>query len=493
MSLAVKATRGAAWLFAGGIASQAVGVIGTLVMLRFVTPDDYGAVIGAVVVLGTAAQITSLGMGQYVIVKTRGRPDLTFHATFFQVLLAATAIAITLLLRRPISAWMQAPGLVRYLPWMAISVMIDRTMAVPERTLMRDMRFKQFALARAAGEFTYVGVSFALVVVHLGGMALIIGNIARSALRAAALLRLVDRKEWLGFCRISWKKTWEMFSFGVPVSIGSLAAYAARRWDNLIITHFFGPAVLAPYNLAYSLAEVAGTLVGEQIVDVLLPSFTRVEEKGRSRALSRAMGLMSLVTSPLEIGLGAVSITLVATILDPRWTMVGPMLAVLSIMAIGKSPSSITGAFLQAVDRSRLVMWLEVLNAVATLAGVAIGAQFGPLWMCAGAGLGSCVRAVVGMFAVRVVTKTGVWGFFAGQLLPVLASIPMVCAVLATRWVLHRAGIDVRGVNLALEIVAGGVAYVIAAFTIANGPSHDFLQLFKSSLLPRFRRKSASS
>jgi hypothetical protein len=136
-------------------------------------------------------------------------------------------------------------------------------------------------------------------------------------------------------------------------------------------------------------------------------------------------------------------------------------------------------------------MWLEVLNAVATLAGVAIGAQFGPLWMCAGAGLGSCVRAVVSVFAVRGVTKAGIWSFFAGQFLPILACVPMIGAVLAARWALHRAGIEIRGLNLTFEIVAGGIGYVIAAFVVANGPTRDFLELFKSSLLPKFRRKSA--
>lgn len=489
MSLAVKATRGAAWLLAGGIASQAVGVIGTIVMLRYVTPEDYGAVIGAVVVLGTAAQVTALGIGQYVIVKTRERPDLTFHATFFQILLAALGITTALVLRHRIAEWMHAPGLVRYLPWMAVSVMLDRVMSVPERTLMRDMRFKEFAFARAAGEFTYVGVSMALVLLHAGGMALIVGNIARSALRATALMRLVDRKTWLTVSPIRAAATRDLFAFGVPVSIGGLAAYGARRWDNLIVTHFFGPAVLAAYNLAYSLAEVVGALIGEQIVDVLLPTFAHVEESKRAGALKRAMSHMSMITSPLEVGLGAVSLTLVATILDARWVTVGPMLAVLSIMSVAKSPASIMSAFLQAADKSRLVMWLEVFNAVTTLAGVLIGAEFGPLWMCAGAGVGTATRAVASVFAVRLVTGTSVGGVFLGLGRPLVAAVPMLLAVLAMRWGLARLGIDVRGVNLALEVLAGGVTYVGAVFLVANGPAREFLDLCRTSLLPRRFRK----
>jgi PST family polysaccharide transporter len=44
MSLARDTVRGAFWTVSAGIASRTLGLIGTLVITRFVTPSDYGEV-----------------------------------------------------------------------------------------------------------------------------------------------------------------------------------------------------------------------------------------------------------------------------------------------------------------------------------------------------------------------------------------------------------------------------------------------------------------
>jgi PST family polysaccharide transporter len=80
------------------------------------------------------------------------------------------------------------------------------------------------------------------------------------------------------------------------------------------------------YNLAYNLADVPAIQVGEQIGDVLLPSFARMDPAHRPDALVRSMTLLALVVFPLAVGLGAVAPTLVATIFNARWRPIAPML-----------------------------------------------------------------------------------------------------------------------------------------------------------------------
>src|SRR6185503_9524647 len=126
-------------------------------------------------------------------------------------------------------------------------------------------------------------------------------------------------RDWLEPARLTFRQTRELFAFGVPMALGALCAFASRRWDNLMVSRFFGPGPAGMYNLAYNLADVPAIQVGEQVGDVLLPSFARLDPERRPAALLRSLSLLALVVFPLAVGLGVVAPTLVAVLLDARW------------------------------------------------------------------------------------------------------------------------------------------------------------------------------
>ena len=69
MSTAQKAARGAAWTIASSLVSRGISLVGTLVLIRFVSPSAYGEAAAAVVVVGTVNQFSTLGVGVYAIAK----------------------------------------------------------------------------------------------------------------------------------------------------------------------------------------------------------------------------------------------------------------------------------------------------------------------------------------------------------------------------------------------------------------------------------------
>src|SRR5439155_14806 len=121
-----------------------------------------------------------------------------------------------------------------------------------------------------------------------------------------------------------WAKTREILSFGVPNGVSTMAGFAARYWDNLLMAKLFGPGELGYYQLAYNLSELPSNQVGDHVGDVLLPAFARLPPERRGPALGRALRLLGLVMFPLSIGLGAMGPTVVAAFLAPAWQ---PMVA----------------------------------------------------------------------------------------------------------------------------------------------------------------------
>jgi lipopolysaccharide exporter len=62
-ALRQRAVRSAAWSLPTSVGSRAVGLLGTLLLARYLAPDDYGVVMAASIAATTASSVTTFGIG----------------------------------------------------------------------------------------------------------------------------------------------------------------------------------------------------------------------------------------------------------------------------------------------------------------------------------------------------------------------------------------------------------------------------------------------
>jgi PST family polysaccharide transporter len=487
-SIAARAVSGAAWTILTGIGSRGLGLIGTVVLTYYLSRDTLGEVSDASIVVLTANQVTVIGVGQYLIAKPKAGRDVAWHATMVHLVLGAFALAACLFITAPLAVWLKAPSLPRYLPGFVLSVAFDRLVFIPERLLARDMRFRMVGIEKTAAEITYTVASVGLAMMGVGGMAVVWANIARSALRCAIVLPVVARRDWLSPSKFSKQTMRELLSFGLPFSIGASASQASRRVDNALVSGMFGAGTVGVYNLAYNVADVPAVQVGEQIGDVLLPSFAHMDHEQRKAALVRSTGLLGLIVFPLAVGLGVISPTVVRAVLRPEWRDVGPMLTVLSALSVTRPVGWTISSYLQARDRPGTVMKLEIFKLAAVVGFILLLGQWGPLWACAAVGVAFTAHAIASIWVVHRLDDTPFWSLLGKGVPPLVACIPMVVAVLAARAAMQHLGFDQRFVELALELLVGAAVYIAAALVFARATSKDFLNLVRGVL----RRRRAS-
>src|SRR5687767_8917900 len=110
MSIAQKAVRGAAWTMALNMAGRGIGLIGTLVITRYLSPETIGEVEVAVVLVTTANYFSLMGLGHYVASKPNEGREAAFHSTVMCLALGAVALGATLLLRDVLAPRFGAPA-----------------------------------------------------------------------------------------------------------------------------------------------------------------------------------------------------------------------------------------------------------------------------------------------------------------------------------------------------------------------------------------------
>lgn len=484
MSLAHKAARGALWTVISSVGGRAVGVIGTLLLTRFLAPQDIGEVSDAAILCMTANWITTWGFGQYTIVKGRGavRTEVTWHATFFYFVLGVLSLGIVALIGGRLMPLLDAPDAAMYVPPLALAFFIRRLGAMPERVLTQNMNFRPSAFALAFGELAFTLTALPLAALGWGGWSMVIANITKSIVAVWILISAAGVRSWATPTKLRLARIKDMLRFGMPLGVQAMAHMASRYWDNLAISYYFGPSSLGAYNMAYNLADIPAVQVGEQIALVLLPSMAELPPERRARALERSTALLSLVIFPLAIGLGLVAYPLIAWILPKNeWQEVAPLLTVLASLSVFRPITWVVSAYMEAEQKTGRLMFLELGKVALLLLGIAALAPFGLRAAAAAVGIAFGASALAG---VAMVVRHGP---SAGRLALAFLQPLGACAVMAVAvWLTHGSlvlvGIDHPGILVLAEVVAGAVAYIAAALVICRETSRDLLQLLASAL-----------
>ncbi|MGZ3416658.1 MAG: oligosaccharide flippase family protein [Polyangiales bacterium] len=481
-SIGNRAARGAMWNVGASVGSRVVGLIGTLYMTRLLSPDVIGEVSAAAVLSQTANWMSHWGFNQYMVTKAQGSSERTYHVAVINTVFALIGIALIAFTGSLFAPLLSAPNLAAYLPGLALSVLIRRLTGVADKVLVRDLRFREVAIANAVGElvFTVSAVTMAATT-KLGGQAIVIANILQALVAAVLVLRATGFA-WFQRAPWSWARAKEIVQYGFPLGVAQVLSNASRYWDNLAFSAFFGRRVLGLYNMAYNLADIPAVQFGEQIAGVLLPAMQNVSEENRKRAVVRASALLGLIVFPMAIGLGAIAQSLIELLLRPEWQGVAPLLTVLCALSVFRPLTWVFGSYLAAYGRNRTLMALEALKLVLLIGCIAAFAKFGPLWSAGAVGLAFATHALV--MSALVVRTDGISGreLASGFIRPLVACVVMAAAVIAVRHGLHTRGITHKLVVLLVEIVVGAIVYVPLALLLARETSEELVGRVRKAL-----------
>lgn len=480
-SLAHQATHGVAWTVASGLVARAVGLVGTLIITRFIAPDVAGEVTTAALLALAASCITQLGFNQFVLVRGKESESL-FHATLASLVLAAISLAAMSLAARPLAGWFGAPHLHDYLPGMALAIFIRRIGSTPDKLLLRAMRFRTVAIAGACGEVAYAATAVSLVAfAGLEGQAIVIGNVVQAIVIVAITIAACGVRAWLTPTALRWQRFREVLGFGLPLGLMTMLYEFTRFGDKLVFSRLFGPARTGEYGLAVSLADLPPVYVGEQVSNVLLPTMMRVQRERRLPMLAKTIGLLAMLTFPMSVGLAAIAPTLIDLLLPPSWQGVAPFLEILAGLSLFRPINSLIAQYLISMERNRVLLGLEVLRGVVLFAGLALLGRIGPFAAAFAVGISTIVYAGGLLYSINV-DAAFLRSMLAGLRAPAVSCIAIVVAVTATRVFLPPSDGYAELLVLAAEIIAGACAYLSVMMLLGRGALYEMLALAKGSL-----------
>lgn len=363
------------WSFLSEIASKAIQPLVFVILARLLTPEDYGVVAAAIMVISFSQIFWDAGMSK-AIIQFQGDRTAAANAAFWinnvlGVVVAGVVVVISGIVSDKI---FHDPRVALVLQVMALQVVLSALVSIHTALLQKDMRFKHLFWVRLATVAIPGLVSIPLAWYGMGYWALVAGTLAGQVIQVVILWKTSP-----------WKPR---FSFDVPMAKqlarfgGWVAATGLLAWfylwaDSLIVGMYLGSHELGLYRTGNAFVMMIFGFLFGPMMPVLYSYLSGIQDNREhvKEVLLKVVRVISLISIPLGIFL-YLSAQLVADfVFGENWRGVGIVIGVSALTHGLAWLVGVNGEVYRVLGRPNIETWIMGLCLIFYLPAYLISAQ----------------------------------------------------------------------------------------------------------------------
>ena len=321
---------GAVWSGVNTLVTKLATIAVTVVVVRIVSPRDFGVFAVALVVYTVVSAFSELGLSVCI-----ARRDLEPRemAPVVMALSIASSVALSasmIAAADPLAAFLGAPEAASAVRVLSLSVLFSGLTTVPTALLTREFRQGRIFVATAVA---FVPSNVVLVILALNGegaMAFAWSRLTGQIVAGLAIIAMARRWYWPRWNRGAARTA---LALGVPLAGANLLNYTLLNADYAFIGNLLGPALLGIYSLAFNVASWSTSVLASAVNGVAMPAFSELtgDPEGLRVALGRWLRVAGLVAFPVAALSAVLAPDLVGVLYGDKWAGAAPVLAILSV------------------------------------------------------------------------------------------------------------------------------------------------------------------
>jgi O-antigen/teichoic acid export membrane protein len=351
----------------------------TLLMTWFVSPAEFGLVAFSLPFVAFIALLTDLGMSSAMVQRNTLTPDEAGAAVTLMMVVGVACAALLAGLAGPLAGAVGMDGLSAVLAALSVSVVLSIAALGPRAVLERELRYQTIALVEAGAALAAAVVCVIAAITGRGIWALIAYYVLVQVIRAAAFAIMAQHRIRLNF---RWRRVSSILTFGGWILASNILNFAARNIGNLLIGAKLGAAAVGLYGLSYQFMILPLMIFSWPGGGVLMATLSRMAGLGHDRARQNAaicavLGMTAMITFPAMIYLTFGLNYPVSALLSPHWREVLPLIAILAPAGAAQSIAAYSGPILLARGEARLQFWISTANSAAMVLAFVVALPFG--------------------------------------------------------------------------------------------------------------------
>lgn len=467
--------RAVIWRSGSQIAGQVIAWGSTFLVIRILTPEDYGLFALTQVMLMLFTLLSGHGLASAAI----QRADIDARAMrqiFGLLLLLNGALALAQLACAPLAAaYYREPMVTNLLRVQALIYLTNPFSALAYAKLARTLEFRRQAQVNLASALIGAGVALGGALAGWGVWALVWAPIAMFTARALGLTIAARTWMWPSF---DFRGSGAIARYGGLVAIGQFFGFVQSQADILVAGRWFDAHLVGVYTTALLLTQIFNNKVVPPLNEVAFAAYSRMQDdrRGLAEGFTRSVRAIMIAAMPFFLGLAAVAEPLVLTLLGEKWREIVPLLLPLALAMPFWTLFTLLQPATDALGRPGIATTNTAVGALLMPVAFLISAQWGIAGI-AWAWLAAYPLLLI-LSAVRSLPVIGIGAgaFVRAVAPPILAAAAMALAVTLIDRALPAMPQPAR---LAALVAGGGLIYCLWLLLFARETVDDLIRLVR--------------
>jgi len=458
--LQTRAIKAMAHLGLGGALGKLLSLSSTLILARLLSPQDYGVMALAMIVISFVGFFNEVGIGAAIVQKT----DLTtteVNGCFAIAVLCSLVLSGLTILGSGLAAdFFHTPILRAMISILATAFILGSFNTVPMAFLRKELKFKIIAIINFLGVLVQSLTSIILAANDYGAWSLVWGFVASSAVQTLCAFWFSSWRPSGGY---DLREAADLVFYGLHVTTSRIFWYLYSNADKVIISKLLGNRELGIYDMSFGLASLPSEQISTLVTNVASPLFSKLQHNLQdiNHIILKFSRGIAYITYPVLIGMLACSHELIVVLLGEKWLEIQIPFGALCLRGLLKSIDPLLSQVLISTGHAKKLAAYTALCSVVMSSAVMIGALTNGL-------LGISIMWVIiyPLLTIKLlqdicaITGMSMWTYYKNLVPVILASIVMGLVTLLIRIVgLHFTHIP--SLLLSAEIISGILSYAV--------------------------------
>ncbi|MBK6510070.1 MAG: lipopolysaccharide biosynthesis protein [Haliea sp.] len=467
------------WSAAARFLGQAVSWGITILVIRLLSPGDYGLMAMAMVLVSFLVLLNTLGLDAVLVQDT----DLDEQATrqIFGVVIVVNVLFFALLFfgAGTVATIYDDPALKPIVQVLSFQFLLLIFETLPQSRLEREMKFAGRSVVDFATLVIGSITTLVLAWTGFGVWALIWGTLATNATRMIGLNLITRSLVWPSF---AWRGLRRHVAFGGFVTMDRGLWFLFSESDKFIGGKILGNQALGYYAVASQLASLPIHKISGLLNSVAFPAFSHAHAHTSADTvrgyLLKATRILGIAAFPVFFGISSTAEPIIACLLGEKWLPAAPLLQLLALVMPFRLLSNIFPPLLWGVGSPATSASNFLIAAILLPVAFYVGTRWGIIglayaWLC-------MYPLVFFITAFRTCARVGVGviEYLRQMARPVAAGMIMYASVY---FVQHAVFGSVGDWVYLLQLVSvGAISYGVAMLLIDRDGMRETLQLIRS-------------
>jgi lipopolysaccharide exporter len=322
-----KMALGALWMVLFKLLERTLGLISTLILVRLLSPPDFGIVAMATSFIFMAELLMSFGF-DVALIQQQDVTDEHYHTAWTCNVFLGLLITLAMLVAAsPIAAFYRRPEVFWVVCALAVGPVLGGCENIGVVAFRKELQFRReffFQLSRKIlGFLVVVPLAYFLKNYWALVAGMLTSKVAGTIISYVAhpfrpRFSLVRIRELLGFSK------WLLFN--------NMVGFLKERSSDFVLGRLYGAGPLGVYNISYEFATMPTTELSAPINRALMPGFARLagDPVAMRNAYANAIGMLAILALPAATAIFATASFLVPVVLGTKWLGAVPLIEILA-------------------------------------------------------------------------------------------------------------------------------------------------------------------